>query len=307
MTMLSVEFKTMGCQARAVLDATGARAQAALHELPAWFEARERVLSRFDPESALSKLNDRGTAEPVDDVLWEAIDVALRAAASTNGLVTPTILRALEGAGYDRSFDALDRDQVASLPPERAVPSWQTVEREERTRSIRLPPGLSLDLGGTAKGWCADAAVLHLAPVGPALVDLGGDISVSHSWRGPWPIAVEDSRAARGVLELVLLREGGIATSGRDFRRWRRSGRDQHHVIDPATGVPSRTDVWTATVIAPSALAAEIAAKRLLLEGSRQGLAWIESKPEFAALVVTEAGIILASSRFRQFAWQEVA
>ena len=305
--MLSIEFKTMGCQARAFLDATGARAQAALDELPAWFEARERVLSRFDAASALSKLNAHGMADSVEDVLWEAIDVALRAAAWTNGLVTPTILRALEAAGYDRDFDALDCDQAACLVPERAVPSWQGVEREEGTRSIRLPAGLALDLGGTAKGWCADAAVLHLAAFGPALVELGGDIALSRSSRGPWPIAVEDSRRAEGVLELILLCDGGIATSGRDFRRWRRSGRDQHHVIDPATGAPARTDVWTATVIAPSALAAEIAAKRLLLEGSRQGLAWIESKPEFAALVVTETGIILASSRFRQFAWQEVA
>jgi len=305
--MLSIEFKTMGCHARAFLDATGARAQAALDELPAWFAARAGILSRFDPDSALSKLNARGMADSVDDVLWEAIDVALRAAASTNGLVTPTILRALEAAGYDRSFDELDRDHVASLPPERAVPSWQAVEREGGTRSIRLPPGLALDLGGTAKGWCADAAVLRLAPFGPALVDLGGDIALSRSSRGPWPIAVEDTRAAQGVLELVLLCEGGIATSGRDFRRWRRSGRDQHHVIDPATGAPSRTDVWTATVIAPSALAAEIASKRLLLEGRSQGLAWIEGKPELAALVVTEAGIVLGSSRFRQFAWKEVA
>jgi thiamine biosynthesis lipoprotein len=305
--MLSIEFKTMGCQARAFLDATGAPAQAALDELPAWFAARESILSRFRPDSALSKLNAHGMADCVNEVLWEAIDVALRAAESTNGIVTPTILRALEAAGYDRSFDALDRDGVASLPPERAVPSWQAVEREEGTRSIRLPAGLALDLGGTAKGWSADTAVLHLARFGPALVDLGGDIALSPSSRGPWPIAVEDSRTAAGVLELILLCDGGIATSGRDFRRWRRSGLDQHHLIDPATGAPSRTDVWTATVLAPSALAAEIAAKRLLLEGSRQGLAWIESKPEFAALVVTESGIILASSRFRQFAWKEVA
>jgi len=305
--MLTIEFKTMGCHARAVLDAEGAPARAALDGLPAWFATRERILSRFEPESDLTRLNARGAAEHLDDVLWEAIDVALGAALASDGLVTPTILSALEAAGYDRSFDGLPRDQPGALATALAAPDWRDIERDPTRRGVRLPPGLRLDLGGTAKGWSADLAASSLARFGPALVDLGGDIAAASAPRSPWPIAVEDPRGAREPLDVVLLRGGGIATSGQDFRWWTRSGRKQHHLIDPRTGAPARTDVVTATVIAPSALDAEIAAKRLLLCGSRGGMAWLECHAELAALVVREDGQVLRSARFAGHTWRDVA
>jgi thiamine biosynthesis lipoprotein len=309
--MLSIELVTMGCHGRVVLDAEGAEARAALDRLPAWFAARERVLSRFAPESALAHLNARGGADGVDDVLWCALDVALAAAAASNGLVTPTILGALEDAGYDRDFRAVARDGRASgptrAPVPRAVPDWRGIERDPATRSIRLPPGLRLDLGGTAKGWCADAAAASLAHLGPALVDLGGDIALTRAGGAPWPIAIADPRGGTDALELVVLEEGGIATSGRDYRRWRREGMEQHHLIDPRTGAPSRSDVLTATVIGPRAIAAEIAAKRVLLEGAAAGLAWLEEQPELAALLVREDGSVQRSSRFETHAWKDVA
>jgi thiamine biosynthesis lipoprotein len=329
--VLSIELLTMGCHARVVLDAEGAAAQAALDRMPAWFAERERVLSRFAPESALARLNARGGADGVDDVLWGALDVALTAAAESNGLVTPTILGALEAAGYDRDFRDVPRaagaarepdttgepgafpespEDHAALRPSLATPpapDWRAIERDPITRSIRLPAGLRLDLGGTAKGWCADAAALSLAHLGPALVDLGGDIALTRAHRAPWPIAIADPRGGADALELVVLREGGIATSGRDYRRWRREGREQHHLIDPRTGAPSRTDVLTATVIAPRAITAEIAAKRVLLEGSVAGMAWLERRPELAALIVREDGEVRRSARFETHAWKDVA
>lgn len=304
--MLTIEFDTMGCHARAFLEAEGADARAALERLPAWFATRERILTRFDPTSALARLNQRGTEARVDEVLWSAIDVALGAAEATDGLVTPTILSALDAAGYDRSFAGLERDQHGALAAEQRVPDWRGIERDEATRSIRLPQGVRLDLGGTAKGWCADLAASSLARLGPALVDLGGDIAAAAT-REPWLIAVEDPRRAGDTLELVRLRAGGIATSGRDFRRWKRAGVERHHLIDPRTGAPARTDVWSATVLGPSAPEAEIAAKRVLLEGSRAGMDWIATRTDLAALVVREDGTMLQSARFAEHVWTEAA
>jgi thiamine biosynthesis lipoprotein len=302
--MLAVEFETMGCHARAFLEATGSEAEAALDGLPAWFAHRERLLSRFDPTSALARLNASGAAAHVDELLWAAVDVALRTAHATAGLVTPTVLHALEAAGYDRSFERVPRVQDGALAAARAVPSFETVERDARTRSIRLPPGLGLDLGGTAKGWSADLAVASLARFGPALVDVGGDISTSRA-RSAWPVAIEDPRGGTDALDLVLLREGGIATSGMDFRHWKRAGRAQHHIIDPRTGLPATTDVATVTVLAPRALDAEIAAKLVLLEGSLLGMARIERSPELAAILVRDDGVVIRSQRFDRHVWKE--
>ena len=315
--MQTVELQAMGCSGRAVLLADGPAARDALRGLPGWLAARERILSRFDPESELARLNARGGTDRASEVLWAALEVALAAASETDGLVTPTVLPALLVAGYDRPFDEMRRGDGedgeggprgdAAGAPRRPAPDVRAIERDATTRSIRLPPGVLLDLGGTAKGWTADVAAAHLGRVAPALVDLGGDIAVAGSAPEPWPIAVDDPRRGRAApgsaassaslreprapehevdLDLVLLASGGVATSGTDHRRWWRGGRERHHLIDPRTGAPASSDVRTVTVIGPSALAAEIAAKRVLLAGASAGLAWLETRPELAGVVV---------------------
>jgi thiamine biosynthesis lipoprotein len=101
-----------------------------------------------------------------------------------------------------------------------------------------------------------------------------------------------------------MLGRCGVATSGTDYRRWKQGGHWNHHIIDPRTGIPAQTDVVTATVVAPDAMQAEMAAKVALISSSEQGLAWIESNPQFAALLVLETGEILMSSRMEQFLWR---
>jgi thiamine biosynthesis lipoprotein len=165
---------------------------------------------------------------------------------------------------------------------------------------------MRLDLGGTAKGWSADIAARLLGRLGPSVVDIGGDIAIGGRAREPWPIAVANPNGSEPV-DVVMLMRGGIATSGRDFRRWRRGAVEQHHIIDPRTGAPAKTDVWTATVIATSALDADVTAKRVFLDGSAAGLSWIESRPDLAAIVVCDDGRVLRSARLHRYAWRPAA
>jgi len=120
----------------------------------------------------------------------------------------------------------------------------------------------------------------------------------------PWPIGVSDPLHPDRQLELLMVPRGGIATSGRDYRRWKRNGVWQHHIIDPRTGLPAQTDVLSATVIASSAYQAEVAAKVVLISGSETGLKWIEARPDFAALIVLEDSRVLYSSRMAERLWR---
>jgi thiamine biosynthesis lipoprotein len=124
--------------------------------------------------------------------------------------------------------------------------------------TIELEPGVRLDLGGIGKGYAADRAAELLALAGLCLVNLGGDIAVRG---GAWPVGVAPG------LTLELTR-GGLATSGRDRRRWLRGGEAMHHLIDPATGRPAAGAPLRVTVVAESAAAAETAAKALFLGGT---------------------------------------
>ena len=302
--MRELHFRAMGCEMLGAIDRDDALAGERLAAVPGWFEEWEQQLSRFRADSNLMRLNAAGRATGVPDALWKVIGVALDAARQSDGLVRPTMLDALEAAGYDRSFDLIGQDRAPqaerSAQVNRPAPAdWRAIQLDKRARAVTLPARARLDLGGVAKGWAADQAVRRLAAAGPALLDAGGDIAVSGpmSDGSPWPIAIANPFAPEDTLGLLLLVQGAIATSGRDYRRWQRGGAQQHHIIDPRTGRPADTDVLTATVVAPDGPSAEVAAKVALILGSRAGLAWLDDRPTLAGLLVLEDGRVLSSRR----------
>lgn len=308
--MQETVFRAMGSHIRALLDSDTDEARELLQEVPGWFRAWEQTLSRFLMDSELTRLNQRaGQTVRVSPVLLEVVALAIDVAQATDGLVTPTVLGALELAGYDRDFALLESiggtDSANGQFIPAPVPGWVEIVLDARHSTIRLPPGVSLDLGGSAKGWAAHQAALRLAAVAPALVDAGGDLAIS----GPradgstWPVAVAAPWDEADDLALLLLAAGGVATSGRDYRRWRRGGHMYHHLIDPRTGLPSQSDVVAATIVAPNCSAAEAAAKAVCLLGSRDGLAWIEQRPWLAGLLVCSNTRVLRSRGFEAYCW----
>jgi len=157
-----------------------------------------------------------------------------------------------------------------------------------RGRRIELGPGVRLDLGGIVKGYAADRCAQQLAPLGPCLVNAGGDLAVAGSRsQGPWPVGVH---VPNGRLTLAVA-AGGLATSGRDRRRWRQRGEERHHLIDPATCRPAQGGPLTVTVAAPSATDAEVAAKSIFLAG--------ENAEREAELLGAPAVIVPADGRPR--------
>jgi len=299
----------MGCQMLAALDRDGDSARKALAQVPTWFAEWEASLSRFRDDSELCALN-RADGKPmqVSETLWQVLEAAFVAARTGDGLVTPLVLDAVQAAGYDRSFESLAASAApADTPIYEPIGDWRAIERTAKTRTVRVPRGMRLDLVGVAKGWAADQAARRLSAFGPALVDAGGDIAISAAMGSgeAWPVAVADPFKADADLDLLMVAQGGIATSGRDYRRWQRGGKWQHHIIDPRTGAPAETDVLTATVVAPTTAKAEVAAKVALILGSLKGLQWIEARAELAGLLVLENGQIIRSRRLDNYAWTE--
>jgi FAD:protein FMN transferase len=300
--MQRLEFRAMGCHMQAIADSS--EPVEPINQVPAWFEDWEQTLSRFRADSELNQLNQNaGEPMQVSDVLWQVIQASLQAARQSDGIVTPTLLAALESAGYDRTFESLDPSATRQRPGWMTVSDWRSIEDDASARSIWLPPGMRLDLGGIAKGWAADQAARRLAKFAPTLIDAGGDIAIS----GPqangkrWLIGVADPSEPERNLELLAIARGAVATSGRDYRRWQRDGVWQHHIIDPRTGEPAKTDVIAATVIAPNAIDAEVAAKMVLILGSRAGLDWLEKQSTLAGLLVLERGYVIHSQRLGHY------
>ena len=289
-------FRAMGTACTLAVTALPSdvfRARRALAAARAEVAACERVLSRFDSASDLSRMNRlAGEWVEVDARLALARRVAGRARAATGGKFDPTILPALVAAGYDRTFEELVER------PARVDDRWRPageIEIDLDASRVRVERGAMVDLGGIGKGFSAERALLAMREAWPdlpgALVDLGGDVAVSGlpPERGPWLVAVADPRRPEVAVGVLEVEDEAAATSGRSARRFG-PGRTLHHLIDPQTGAPADEGPLSVTVVAQDAAWAEAHATALAISGPEEARAHVAARPDVSALLVTDDG-----------------
>ncbi len=193
------------------------------------------------------------------------------------------MLAALEAAGYDRDFDAVPRTGVDDgVDGAAVVPGCAGVELDRLVSAVRLPRGVTLDLGGIGKGFAADEVSGELlaaavAGVRGVLVNLGGDLRARGDAPAPhgWVIDVDDPLGTDRT-GLLALADGAVATSTKLRRAWARGDRTLHHLIDPRTGAPVESGLASVTVVAGEAWRAEVLAKAAFVAGRDDGRALIE-------------------------------
>jgi thiamine biosynthesis lipoprotein len=265
-------FPAMGCAAQVIV--VGGRNGLA-EEAQAQIEDYEARWSRFRPGSELSRCNTaNGRPTVVTAPTMTAVRRAVEGWHRTGGRFDPTILPSLEAMGYDRTFD-----QVASSvhPPAGAAPApgCAGIEIDEAAGTVRLPPGVRLDLGGIGKGLAADVVAAQMLDQGAsgACVNLGGDMRVTGEAPSAagWAVSVEDPYDLTRDVARARVGDAGIATTSRTYRSWERAGRQVHHLVDPATGATAWTDLAAVTVVAATAWWAEVLAKAAFLAGPAEG------------------------------------
>ncbi len=291
------------------------RGEQALKSAQQFFHAVERRMSRFNHASELSRLNNAaGSAMPVSEMLYEVVELALSAAEASNGLFDPTLLSAMEEAGYDRSFDELVSGG-GHAPPRRLggdgaflgggfrqIRIW----RGRPKPMVYLPKGVRLDLGGIAKGWTVDRVMDKMATLGPCLVNAGGDLYACGAPPGDlaWTVGVEDPLDVDRQIATLAVHNRAVATSSRTKRCWTKEEQPQHHLMDPRNGRPSESDLVSVTIVADRVAIAEIYTKVVFLLGSAAGLDYLERQPRVAGLLVREDGKILLTSTILDFVKQ---
>jgi thiamine biosynthesis lipoprotein len=307
--LFRIDFRAMGTNMIAMLDSSSSQAPDELSQVPNWFEDWEQTLSRFRKDSELNQLNrSAGWPVHVSQTIWEVFQAAVAAETASEGLVKATVLDAMLNIGYDRSLEELPHERpLQEVTPWNKIPSLAEVSLDEKNQTICLPADVHLDFGGIAKGWAAQQAANKLSKWGPALVSAGGDMAITGERPNAelWPVTIDDPFNQGEVIANLGLSACGIATSGTDYRRWKMGGRWNHHIIDPRTGQSAQTDLVAASIIAPDVLQAEMAAKAVIILGSQDGMRWIEARPGFSAMLVTETnGEIILSNHISQFFWR---
>jgi thiamine biosynthesis lipoprotein len=277
-------------------------------------ERLESLWSRFRPTSEVARLNGAaGTgAVPVSIETIELVERAVDLWHETDHGFDPTVLRALETHGYDETFARVRAraTALASAPAGRepvvlqigrmqspvaatASPGCGGIELDRGNRTVSLPHGVSIDLGGVGKGFTADHISGLLLEHGAlsACVSMGGDVRCRGIGPddGGWDIDVEDPRVEGISLLTAHLRSSAIVTSTTRWRRWHHRGRAKHHLIDPSTGEPSVNDVCAAIVADTSAWRAEGFAKAAIIGGLVDGMALLDGAG-MAGLLVDHGG-----------------
>lgn len=252
--------------------------------LAADLDAVDRSCSRFRADSELVEANRRSGSEVrLSAELHRAVRAALDAAAATDGIVDPTLGAQLCSLGYDRTYALVEARAGWRIDAcERPRGAWRLVELDDERRVLRVPRGVELDLGATAKALASDRAASRIAAetgVG-VLVSLGGDVAVA----GPPPdggwcvlVAAAHDDPHDGDGQRVAITEGGLATSSTSVRRWQTSRGEMHHVLDPRTGL-SAARVWSsATVAGRTCLEANVASTAAIVLGE-QAPSWLEQR-----------------------------
>jgi thiamine biosynthesis lipoprotein len=265
-------------------------------------------LSRFSPESELSRLNRDPRAEVPATALLRSLAAAVAiAGANSGGLVDATLLSEIEAAGYRESLEAgasiplvvalAGRELRAPASPHSSS-RWRSVGADEGAGTVVRPPGVTIDSGGIAKGLLADLLAAKLADHPAYAIDCCGDVRIGGNAGLARLVRVDDPFDGEPVHELRV-RDCAMATSGIGRRCWAGpDGRPAHHLLDPSSGEPAFTGIVQATALARTALLAETRAKAALLSGPERAAAWL---PEGGVLVYDSGEVdVVAAGRARK-------
>ncbi len=270
----------------------------------------ERRFTRFSPDSELSRLNQSGgTWFQASLDMISVLLLAQHFVALTHGLFDPSILPDLERLGYDRSMDLIRLNGSSELkptPPTHPRPSISGMRIRQDESLVYLPPALTLDLGGIAKGWIAEQAAGILAGYSEACsINAGGDMFMVGLPSGAtaWDVVLEHPLDPGQPLAMLKIPPGAVATSSITRRVWKQAGQSRHHLIDPRTGEPAITDWLSVTVISPHADTSEVFAKAFLIAGPQAAHVLHRNDEHISYLAVDHQGKIWGTPKSMEYVY----
>lgn len=242
----------------------------------------DQAASRFRSDSEINSLLSGSAPKSVvvSPLLFDALEAAMKAAAITGGYVDPTVGDSLVALGYESDFALFaTRPQTLGEVKVRIPIGHNRVRLNREERSVTVPRGVIFDLGATGKAFLADRIRSQVeSDTGEKiLINLGGDISASYLPEGDyWQINITDDHSLNPDspgTEIGIL-GGGVATSSTNYRRWYADSILVHHIVDPFTGTSAVSPFDAVTVLAGTALDANIASTGCIAMGEK-GPRWL--------------------------------
>jgi thiamine biosynthesis lipoprotein len=270
------------------LEQAPAAAEAAFQEI-----ARlERVMSTWDPESELSRINRAPGAElqSISRDLADVTSAALDVCRESGGAFDPTVGPLLDLWQFDT--DQPKRPSPDAMADARTHVGCEKISLTIDPPGIRLAGGTSLDLGGIGKGYAVDRAlgVLRAHGIRRAKMDFGSSsLGFEGTVEGGWHVVIADPRDHDKPLVAFRVANGSISSSGQRERSFVEDGRRYGHIFDPRRGVPVESPLLLVTVIAPDGARADALSTALFVMGADKGIPFVTDIPEVSAIFIETA------------------
>jgi len=229
----------------------------------------------------------------VSDDTFYVIQKGLEYCAKSGGVFDISIgpLVKLWGIGTD----AARLPSQEEIDAKRSLVNYKDVLINTADKSVMLKQeGMSLDLGGIAKGYAADEVkrVLKENGVEHAIINLGGNvIAMNSNVNGqPWNIGIQNPFETRGdIVGSISVTDKTIVTSGIYERYLEVNGVRYHHILNPFTGYPMDSGLASVTVITDSSIDADAMTKNLFYSGVEKGLEYLkQNNPDVQAIFITK-------------------
>ena len=169
---------------------------------------------------------------------------------------------------------------------------------ENANCSIHLPAGMSLDMGGVAKGIASNQVLDYLKSnqdVHGAVISLGGNI-ITYGDRGDgssWNIGIVNPlNPETNIGYLTLKGEHMVITSGDYERFFEVDGQRFHHILDPRTGYPASSGLKSVTIWCQDGIVGDALSTACFVVGADRAMELAEQF-DVELLMVTDDGEII--------------
>jgi len=262
----------------------------------------EKLLNNYDPKSEISRLNRKaGKAIPVSAETFEVVALSKSYGRQTGGAFDITVGPLVKLWDFGGSKHLPGEQELEKILP---LVNWKDIELNREKRTIRLArKGMSLDLGGVAKGYAADKAIQILKQEGirSALVTTGSTTRVigEKPDEEPWRIGIQHPRKEKEIIGTLSLKNQSVSTSGDYQQYFIKNGRRYHHILSPQTGQPARGVMSVTVVTNKSCAEADILSTAIFVMGYPEGMRFIERTKDLEGIIVDAQGKVHISSGLR--------
>lgn len=270
-------------------------------QIDSLLSAFDNSLSTYVPNSLISRLNRNDSTVLLDQWLKDNILLSQEVSEATDGLFDISIgpIAAYWGFGHLPPPSSVSKDTIDSLLQYVGYKKM----RIEGDRLIKEVPQLQLNCNAIAQGYAVDVVADFLLQKGidSFLIDIGGEIYAKATKRDGslWTVGIEQPQQGneeRIYNTSIHMKDEAIATSGNYRKFYEIEGETYVHSINPKTGYPVRTNVLSATVIAPTAAKADAYATACMILGVEKALYLVSLKPELKVFMMYNDGEKIAAA-----------